>query len=213
VQSGGDDTWDEAWASWKDAQLLNFFVQRAQLHLESAEPQEPVAPTIEPALLSEPVVEPIAVDTPTAPAPIVTAGDTQLAAPAVANFAGQLRLASLNMLPSTNAELRGILHQEQPFDFQLVLDFGGVTGPHDIPLHYIATVYAKSLRGGPRRTIAEARGVIVPTDDNTITLRGTTPPQDVYRLEAMIALTLAATDTVVRSDLVAFREGGLLQIY
>jgi hypothetical protein len=215
VQSSGDDTWDEAWAGWKNTHLLNFIVQRALRNLQPTEPSNPVAPPTELALLSTPAVEPAVLDAevvePALPS-VAAVDDSQLAASRVVGLAGRLRLTALDMLPGASAASHGILPYGQPFDIRIVLDFSDVSGTSRDPLGYVATVYAKSLRSGSRRIIAEERSAIVPAADGTITLRGTTPPQGIYRLEATVALTLEAAKIVACSDLVAFVEGGSLQI-
>jgi hypothetical protein len=215
VQSDGEDTWDAAWAGREDQQLLNFFVERARLRAEPIEPREPLTPAVEPAPLAIAVAEPIASsdDSIESEPPLTSPTEPLLAPLPAASLAGDLRLTALHMLPSASAEPRSILYREQPFDIRIALDFSDVIGPRDVPLNYAATVYTKNVRGGQRLLMGEARGTIVPADCIALTMQGTTPPPGIYRLEATVALTLAARETVAHSDLVTFVEGGLLQIY
>jgi hypothetical protein len=187
---------EDAWVGWQGDRLNDFFVRYANLRLDPAAIVEPAA-MVEAAELA-----------PVDRAPELEAPQTSL--PPANGLSGELRLDDLEISNPGTAGARSIISAGQPIEVVLAVDCSEVVAPGDIALGYLAAVYAKSLAGGSRQTLGEARGALVPTGRVLVALQGMAPPQGIYRLEAMV--TLETTAPSLGSDLVAFLEGGLLQV-
>jgi hypothetical protein len=181
IQSGDDEP--KTWAGWDARRMVEFIVQHAALRLPAAKPTPAVTATSAPA---PPPVTPV-------------------------SGSGIPRLHDLETwLPDDAAGTRSILRHDQPFSVRLTLDLTEVAAPSHAPFDYTAAVYAKDLRGGPRRTVGEAYGTIIMSEDPlTIAIKGRPLPRGIYRLEAVATLTLPSAE----ADIAAHLEGSLLQIY
>ncbi len=102
-----------------------------------------------------------------------------------------------------------ILHQSQPFNIRLTLDLAEVAASSNVALNYTATVYAKGLNGDPRQIVGETCGTTTAGNKPIVTMESLSVPQGVYRLEAVVTLTLPPAE----QGLIAHLEGGILQIH
>jgi hypothetical protein len=122
---------------------------------------------------------------------------------------GKPGLRTLTATSSRTSSPPNFLEQDEPFDVHLALDLTEMDMPHGHTFNYRATVYAKSVGGGSRQIIAEARGSSAVADTLEVKMAGTLLFMGLYRLEAAVTLTLLSPKT----DFSVFLEGSLLQIY
>ncbi len=191
MQSGGEEIWD----GWIAERLTNFFVQRADLSL--AEPEVKAAAIVE-----------------AAPQAVATNMPPQAAAGlvATAELKGRARLQNLVAVPAHSSQPSITLSSGQPFDLRLLLDLSEVKAPKDERLNYTATVYAKGLDAQRNQTVGETEGTANPAEQVTLTFEGAELTQGVYRLQAVVTLTLP-TKTNGPVTLPHFLDGGILQVH
>ncbi len=137
---------------------------------------------------------------PVTPAPLPTS---------TANLSGEPRLRKLEIIPAGATGPRNVLHHGQPFDVHLDLDLTEVTAPSGVLLGYTATIYARSLQDGSRQLVGEARGNFTLTGTLAIKMSGTTLPPGLYRLAAVLTLSVLPAEP----DLSVLLEGSLLQFH
>jgi hypothetical protein len=126
---------------------------------------------------------------------------------------GVLRLLNLETIPTNTNKPQSILRYGQSFEVRLSLDLTDVEVLGNPRVHYMLSIYAKSVSGGSYQPIGEANGIVAFAHRLTLIAGITALPRDLYRLEAAVTLTPAATTPLQRSSLKAWLEGGLLQIY
>jgi hypothetical protein len=181
---------EDAWVGWQGDRLTDFFVRHAGLRLDSADEVEAAAAT------------------PVDLAPALAASD--LSPASAGGLSGELRLDDLEIGQPSAADSHSLITAGQPIEVLLALDCSEVRAPDAVPLSYTAAIYTKSLAGGVRQTLGEASGMLIPAGRVVIMLDGLAPAQGIYRLEATV--TLEAAEQGFGSNLVAFLEGGLLQV-
>ncbi len=231
IQSGDMDTW----AGWEAEQLIDFLARHTAARSRLAKPvplavapkpiqQAPASP--EPVQPVEAVAESVPQVVPTAarPAPLVIATPEPVpeviaatkSAPSpstLSGLAGVLRLRGLEVIPTNMNEPQSTLSREQAFEVRLKLDLTKVTMPSNPLLDYKASVYTKSMSGGSRQTVGEAQGIVEFAESLDLIVNGTALPRGFYRLEAAVILTPISGQSWPPSDLKAWLEGGLLQVY
>ncbi|MGD8716463.1 MAG: hypothetical protein PVG70_18060 [Desulfobacterales bacterium] len=81
------------------------------------------------------------------------------------------------------------LYHDQSFEVQADVDLADFDLDIKGPVKHQITVYANSLEGKPRYTLAEAKGIISSFEESTIKMLGKAPPEGTYRLDAFVALS------------------------
>jgi hypothetical protein len=183
---------EEQWAGWNAGRMVTFINQQAALR----------PPSVAQAIETEQVV-PAAASTTESPHPATTH----------ASLGGTLHLRELQILPAGSQEPRRVLDRSLPFSVRLTLDLTEAELPGDAPLNYTAIAYAKSLRGGPRKTIGEVHSSIKPKDQLTLFVPSRPLPQGAYHVEAMVAFAQTSAQFAAEPALIAHREGGIVHVY
>lgn len=230
IQSGDTDTW----AGWEAERLIDFLARhtaaRSRLAkpvplavapkpiLQAPAPPEPVQP-VEVATESVPQVPTVVEPAPSAittaePVPEVIAEIKSASLPpSPSGLAGILRLRGLEAIPTNMNKPQSILSHDQAFEVRLNLDLTKVTMPGNPLLHYSVTISARNLSGGSRQTVGEADGAIVFSDSTILVVSGIALPRGLYRLGAAVTLSPPSGQSWPHSDLKAWLDGGLLQVY
>jgi hypothetical protein len=174
----------DTWAGWQASRLIDYIVQHSGLRLPPPEPAPPFAKTPEPA-----------------------------ASNAVTNLTGTVRLRNAEIVPIDAGSPTGAITVGRPFNVLVTLDLSDVIAPSAAPLAYTAFLHAKTLGGGTRQIIGEARGTLM--NSNTIMARveGAVLSLGLYQLKAVVTLVLEPMKMSAHSSLTAIKEIGLLQIY
>jgi hypothetical protein len=191
---------EEQWVGWNASRMMAFICQQADLQLPAAEPEPPVAaePELEPAMASIDEVVPLA-----------TPAGAQPPTAAPADLGGTLHLLELEVLPADTNCPRRVFRHGLPFSVRLSIDLTEAMFPNNGPLSYTATIYAKSLGGGPRQAIGEARNTTIPYDQLTVVVPCRPLSEGSYRLEAVVAVSRPSVEPGIKAHL----EGGILQVY
>lgn len=103
---------------------------------------------------------------------------------------------------------RTLLRSAEPFAMTMAIDLADLAS-HADRLAYSAVVVARPLTGGPKRTVAQAEGLIAITS-STISIDAAGLPPGAYRLEGAVSLREPGSDRPV--DLTALAEGLLVQV-
>jgi hypothetical protein len=172
---------EEAWAGWRPARLMDFFMRYAAIQ--------------------------------TQPIEVVTVPDTATAPVEAAGPTAAADLRALDVIPRNADSPRSFLRHRQPFAIGLTLDLDGAALPEGAAPAYAAMVYAKDLQRQTRGLLAEARGMLAASGPLTLCMEGAELAYGIYRLDAVVVVTLAADAAGAQADLTAFREGGLLHVY
>ena len=126
---------------------------------------------------------------------------------------GVLRLLNLETVPTNTNKPQSILRYGQAFEVRLSLDLTDVAVTGNPPLDYMASIYAKTVGGRSNQAVGEAHGTIEFANRITLNAGVAALPRGLYRLKAAVTLMLASTTPSPRSDLKAWLEGGLFQVY
>jgi TolA-binding protein len=101
-------------------------------------------------------------------------------------------LPNLNELkiirPDTESSCRTFYH-DQSFQVQAHFDLAEFNLESKGPVEHQIIVYANSLEGKPRYTVAQAKGTIRSRDEATVKMMGAAPPEGTYRLGAFVTLS------------------------
>ncbi len=198
---------EEVWAGWRERRLVDFFVEHAALRRPS------VAPVRTAEMKTQAAVPPVAavVSAPRSEARAVAAAASSLSATAVAM--AQPRLRKLEVIPMSTSYPSYILRDGQPFDVRLTLDLSEMRLLKEAVFDYTATVYAKSPGGQPQQLVGEASGTLTAVESSMIEVRSEGLPQGIYRLQAVVHLSLSTAKTEPPASFLTCLEGDLLQVY
>jgi len=97
-------------------------------------------------------------------------------------------LSELKIIRADNELPCKTLYHDQSFEILAYVDLAGFDLDIKGPVKHQITVYANSLEGKPRHTVAEAKGIISSFEEATIKMLGKAPPEGTYRLDAFVAL-------------------------
>ena len=122
---------------------------------------------------------------------------------------GKAHLTKLEVIPTTGAVARHLLHGGQPFEARLTVDFSQVAIPENQSLAFVATIYARDMSDTSQQVIGKRHGAVTPTNETTIPVPDLTLPTGVYRLEAAVELSWLSQEPYLQVML----EGNLLQVY
>jgi Helix-hairpin-helix domain len=103
---------------------------------------------------------------------------------------------------------RTSLRAAEPFTMTVTIDLGDPAG-HGDRLAYSAVVVARPLSGGPKLTVAQAKGLMALTSP-TIGIDAAGLPPGAYRLDGAVSLREPGTNRP--ADLAALIEGLLVQV-
>ena len=104
------------------------------------------------------------------------------------------------------------LYHGQSFEVQACVDLADFNFDSKGPVKHQITVYANSLEGKPRYTLAEAKGIINSFDEATIKMMGKAPPEGTYRLDAFVALS-SSKGPSQQKPIRSFYTGELFHVY
>jgi myosin heavy subunit len=90
--------------------------------------------------------------------------------------------------PDSALSCRTIYH-DQSFQIQAHFDLGEFNLDAKGPFEHQIIVYANSLEGKPRYTVAQTKGTIRSRDETTVRMTGAAPPEGTYRLGAFVTLS------------------------
>jgi hypothetical protein len=184
----------ENWGGWEESRLVRFFVRCAEVQLPKAEPALSIA-NPEPVLQLNSTAAAVAL-------PMVRGGLT-----------GVLRLRTLETVTLDDDRPLSILHRDRPFHARLSLDLSNVQAPHDVPLNYTATIYAKKMGDRQRQILGEAAGMLRPAEQGIINIEARPLTDGVYRLEATVVLTIPSGEASLYPGVMAMMEGHPIQVY
>jgi predicted flap endonuclease-1-like 5' DNA nuclease len=217
IESGEEDTWD----NWQDRRLVEFFVQRAGLNIPRLEPaasdvaaKEPVSPVAAEPAIAVPIAEAIEPAPPVVTPP--SAKEAEITPPLVPMTVPVGRVPHLRRMEIVSAEAPGpqkLLRSGQPFDVRLTLDLSDVEALENTQLSYKVSIYGKSVEGHPRLAVGETSGIITPADSVRIDVRGTTPPEGIYRLQTVVTLKPTTIEPTAPAELRAMTESKLLLVF
>jgi hypothetical protein len=122
---------------------------------------------------------------------------------------GKARLTKLEVIPTTGAAARHLLHGGQPFEVRLTVDLSQVAIPENQSLAFAATVYARDMTDTSQQVVGKRRGAVAPANETIIPVSNLTLPAGVYRLEAAVELSWLSQEPYLQVML----EGNLLQVY
>jgi len=196
-----EESVEKTWGGWDTACLNAFFVQHAAIRLPTTEPAPMAAAQIVHALSVA------------SQEPVIRAPEPAAPSTAVATLSGALRLRALETMASESGNPVTTLRHSQPLNVRLTLDLSDVAAPADMPLNYTAAVYVKNLESGKRMTMGEAHGTLVQAHRASVDLESAGLPQGIYRIEATMVLALPSTVSLPQAGLMAYTEGGLIQVY
>jgi predicted flap endonuclease-1-like 5' DNA nuclease len=198
---------EEAWTGWQESRLLEFFVKHAALGRLSA------GSALTTKVKSQAAAEAIAVPAAAAEARVVAAAASSLSPAATAVVMAQPRLRKLEIIPMSTNYPSHILRDGQPFDVRLTLDLSEMRLLKEASLNYTATVYAKSPGGQTQQLVGEASGTITAVEGGTIEVKSEGLPQGIYRLQAVVNLSLSTAKSEPTASFLTCLEGDLLQVY
>ena len=182
-----------------DRQALPGFIETA---IASATPpaEAPAESPSRPARRDGPARDAPAQDSPVrdVPAGSVTARQE----PAGSGPARQRSSAVLSLEPA-------MLRAAEPFTMTMTIDLTESASQAD-RLAYSAVIVARPMAGGPKRTIAEADGLVAPASP-AITIGAAGLPPGAYRLDGAVSLREPGRDHPVH--LAALAEGLLVQVF
>ncbi len=124
---------------------------------------------------------------------------------------GVFYLSDLNIIAPEEYRRHTLLASDQSFEIALTLDLTNVEASGDSPLTYSASIHGKSLDNHSRLLVGHTQGSIPLLDSTVIKVQGTTLPQGLYRLEAIVTLTQAIEGHKQSPGLIAQMENRLLQ--
>jgi hypothetical protein len=101
-----------------------------------------------------------------------------------------------------------ILRAAEPFTMTMTIELPE-SASHGDRLAYSAVIAARSMAGGPERTVAQSEGLLA-TASPTITFYGAGLPSGAYRLDGAVSLREPGRDHPVH--LAALAEGLLVQV-
>jgi hypothetical protein len=226
-ESGDEENWD----GWPDAELLNYFAQRA--HLKLPQLVSPLSDTkeLEPASLfiedndnvafieEGEIAPPVLEDNSEVVLPMeegkaapYTAEETTLSVTMPPHTVNELRMQELKVVARGTAFYRNTLPFEEPFDVQLTIDLNGQAGLTE-DTEYTLLIYARGLGKHARYSIGEARGAMTTGESITITIQCNTLPRGTYRLGANGTLLSKDKATMQSLRSVVNVKGDLLLIY
>jgi hypothetical protein len=90
--------------------------------------------------------------------------------------------------PDTESSCRTLYH-DQSFQVRAHFDLAEFNLDTKGPVEHQIIVYANSLEGKPRYTVAQAKGTIRSRDEATVRMMGAAPPEGTYRLGAFVTLS------------------------
>ena len=204
IQSGREHTW----AGWQKTQLVDFFIESAELNVSQDEPAIPAA---------EESVNTEEIETDTVKKPDLMADEvaesTSPSSPAsLSRLSGVLRLREFELIGVKSGSFRRPLVQNEPFDVQLTLDLTELKVPENTLLNYKASIYGKGNRSG--LLIGETQGSIMPADTVTVRVeRNTLPEEGTYQLTARVIASLPARELRARPGTTAVIDGGQVQVF
>ena len=187
-----DKAIEDGWDGWNERNLLNFIKERAGLRPSAAEAGMPTAKTAEHRPKARMVPEPVPARL-TKPDPVPSVKSQMVAPPqavVIATSAGESTFQKSVSIPA-QANAASALHcANQSFKVHLALDRTEIASLKMEPLNYKANIYAKSLKGRQRQSVGEAEGRLQPTGTDTIIMDGSPLPQGLYRLQAVVSISV-----------------------
>lgn len=173
--------------------------------LKEVEPAELTSEEAEPAASFSAEIESV---TPTSEGVVIPAPT-----PPTRELVGIPRLSELEtFLPGIPVPY-SILPSEQRFEVRFILDLTDVAAPPGSGLNYTASIFGKSLDGRVRYPLGVVNGKALPADKVTINVEGKLLPQGLYRVEALVSLSMASEKTQARPQLFSYTKGNPLQVY
>lgn len=193
AQSGEEET---PWAGWDEGRLIQFIVRCAGLRLPTP---PPVSAATIPAPASEQAAEARA-DMLSAPTP--TVGEPL-------RLGGELRIRELT--PVMTWAQQEATTSEMPI--QVDLDLTALNVPPATPLAYEVTLYARSTQRRGYRSIGQKKGILKPGEPPSVYVLCQRLEVGVYRLDGIVAVSLATTPDRPTTMIQAYLENRLLQVY
>lgn len=125
---------------------------------------------------------------------------------------GKIRLLEWQTVPN-NADQPSRIVSQRPFQVRLMLAATGVSVPDKTQLIVTTSLYARKLGNRDRRMISETQSSLCYASVMNLTIANVTLPQGLYHMEALMRVRLIGGKSSGQPDLLAFFEGGPLQIY
>lgn len=126
---------------------------------------------------------------------------------------GMMEIEQVATLHTETGQKKHILPSDYPFTLALALDLSQARLPRQRPLHCQASVQAKELSSGQRLVLAEWDEISELQDEIDFSLQHPGLPVGVYRLEAAAVIAPAGPETLPETELAAFLEGEILQMF
>lgn len=137
-------------------------------------------------------------------------------APEDLSLKGQLQISRMDLQyggdGSTGGNGKFLIQQGKSVNFHLELDFSGVMAPPETSLNFRASIYSKELESGIHQMIGDATGVLLPIQDTIINVGIRSLQQGLYRLYAIVIVSLPGKEPSPGSGLMATKEGGLFPV-
>jgi hypothetical protein len=122
------------------------------------------------------------------------------------------KISELKMIQANKVLPGGTLYNDQPLEIQADFNLVGFDLTEKGPMEHEIIVYANSLEGNPRHTVAEAQGTITSVEESSVKMMGRIPPQGTYRLEAFV--TLSSSKVIPHQKPIrSFFRGSLFHVY
>jgi hypothetical protein len=179
---------EEKWAGWDGHHLIEYFSDKAGLHLASSE--------------SIPVLTQLEVET-------IQSWEVL----GQMNPPGQLRFKRFEVIPSGTDQHSMTTIQDQPFDIHLTLGLSKVDVVSHHQMNYAASVYSKNMSNGFSSLVGEAQGSVETPDTFMVFMKGCRLPAGDHRLEAIAMVSPLTDDPRERPSLMAMLESQIIKVH
>lgn len=127
---------------------------------------------------------------------------------------GRLKLQPLEVISMIPDTLHAMIQSEKPFHVSLHLDLREMQSPPNSTFDCNVTLYARHM-GSSKATVAGSAVNKVRASDDLVLLEveGHGLPVGIYRLEALVVLTLPGMVAKPATDWMAMTESGTVQVY
>jgi hypothetical protein len=218
VQSGDVDTW----AEWDTDRLIAFLTWHTNVHLpcrkltiptdlKKEQPPAPITQSLSSSKITE-NAEAVSQQLPLENMPTEPARSQLPSMDVSSSPPNQIRLIEWKtLLANTHQPIRNLSH-DQAFDVGIMLDLTNIGLPNDSRLNFTIKLFAKKLGSKGQEFVNETQNTFPYSDTVNLTLRNLTLSQGLYRLEALLTVTLADTTLPKKPNLEVIFQGGLLQL-